>query len=95
MASPDSAALNVQPQQRRQVYEGLAKVPGGRSVKDLLGDRDLHMHESELRESLRKLDSAGLAQRIKGSWRAVPLEAADRGSVGEPAVDDGVPAPRG
>jgi hypothetical protein len=93
MAPVDSAALNVQPQQRRQVYEGLARVPAGRSVKDLLGDLD--MQESALRESLRKLDSAGLAQRIKGTWRAVPLEAADRGSVGEPAVDDGVPAARG
>jgi hypothetical protein len=85
----DSAALNVQPRQRRQVYESLAKTPAGCSVKDLL--RDFDMQESDLRESLRKLDSAGLAQRIKGNWRAVPLEG---GSVGEPAVDDGVPAPR-
>lgn len=93
MAPLDSAALNVQPQQRRQVYEGLAKAPAGRSVKDLLGDLD--MRESDLRESLRKLDSAGLAQRIKGTWRAVPLEATDRGSVGERAVDEGGAAPRG
>jgi hypothetical protein len=90
---PDSSALNVQPRQRRQVYEGLARAPAGRSVKELLSDFD--MHESDLRESLGKLDSAGLAERIKGTWRAVPLEAHDRGSVGEPALDDGVPAPRG
>ena len=77
---PDSAALNVQPRQRRYVYDGLAKVPAGRSVKDLL--RDFDMQESDLRESLRKLADAGLAQRIKGTWRAVPLEAADRGPAG-------------
>jgi hypothetical protein len=82
---PDSAALNVQPRLRRHVYAGLAEVPAGRSVKDLLQDFD--MQESDLRETLRKLDSAGLATRIKGTWRAVPLE-------GEPAVDDGAPAPR-
>ena len=76
---PDSAALNVQPRQRRQVYEGLAKVPAGRSVKELL--RDFDMQESDLREALRKLDNAGLAQRIKGTWRAVPLEADDGGST--------------
>ena len=74
---PDSAALNVQPRQRRHVYEGLAKMPAGRSVKDLL--RDFDMHESDLRE-LRKLDNAGLAQRIRGTWRAVPLEPTDLGS---------------
>jgi predicted transcriptional regulator of viral defense system len=77
----DSAALNVQPRQRRQVYEELAKVPAGRSVKELLRDRD--MPEQDLREALRKLDSAGLAQRIKGTWRAVPLETADHGSTTE------------
>ena len=68
----DSAALNVQPRQRRQVYEGLAQVPDGCSVKDLL--RDMDIPEPDLRETLRKLDDAGLAQRIKGTWRAVPLE---------------------
>jgi hypothetical protein len=94
MASrPDSAALNVQPRQRRLVYEGLVQVPAGRSVKELL--RDFDIQESDLRETLRKLDNAGLAQRIKGTWRAVPLEAADRGSAGELAPVDGVPAPRG
>jgi hypothetical protein len=86
MAPPDSAALNVQPQQRRQVYERLSKAPDGRSVKELLSDLD--MGESDLRESLRKLDSAGLAQRIKGGWRAVPLEVPDRASLVEAAADD-------
>jgi hypothetical protein len=68
----DSTALNVQPRQRRTVYEGLAKAPEGRSVKDLLGDFDIP--ERDLRETLRKLDQAGLAQRVKGVWKAVPLE---------------------
>jgi predicted ArsR family transcriptional regulator len=70
----DSATLNVQPRQRRQVYEELAKEPEGRSVKEMLHDRSIP--EIELRETLRKLDAAGLAQRVKGTWRAIPLEAA-------------------
>jgi hypothetical protein len=70
----DTATLNVQPRQRRQVYEELAKVPEGRSVKELLLERNIP--ETDLRETLRKLDAAGLAQRIKGTWRAIPLEAA-------------------
>jgi hypothetical protein len=57
------------------VYEGLAREPEGRSVKDLL--RDFDMPEPDLRETLRKLDAAGLAQRVKGNWTAVPLESAD------------------
>jgi hypothetical protein len=61
----DSSTLNVQPRQR------LAKEPSGRSVKELLRNGDIP--ESDLRETLRKLDSAGLAQRIKGTWRAIPL----------------------
>jgi predicted transcriptional regulator len=77
----DSSTLNVQPRQRRMVYEDLAKAPAGRSVKELLRDSD--MAESDLRETLRKLDSAGLAQRIKGTWRAVPLQGADGGSTTE------------
>jgi hypothetical protein len=72
----DSATLNVQPRQRRVVYEGLAKLPAGRSVKDLLGDFEIP--ESELRETLRKLDEAGLARRMGGTWSAVPLEIAER-----------------
>jgi DNA-binding transcriptional ArsR family regulator len=68
----DAAKLNVQPRQRRDVYERLAELSEGRSVKDLLGD--LEMPESELRETLRKLDQAGLVHRTKGLWWAVPLE---------------------
>ena len=80
MAGPaDSSTLNIQPRQRRMVYEDLAKEPSGRSVKELLRDGDIP--ESDLRETLRKLDSAGLAQRIKGTWRAIPLQGADRGST--------------
>jgi Helix-turn-helix domain len=71
----DSVTLNVQPRQRRDVYEGLAKVPAGRSVKDLM--RDFDMPESQLRDTLRKLDQAGLARRAKGLWWAIPLESAD------------------
>jgi hypothetical protein len=89
--APNAADLNVQPRQRRVVYEGLAKLPAGRSVRDLLGD--LGMPESELRETLRKLDQAGLARRTRGTWCAVPLEtdqpptiAPDSGS-GTPADD--------
>ena len=72
----DSATLNVQPRQRRVVYAGLAKLPEGGSVKDLLGD--FNIPESELRDTLRKLDAAGLAKRTKGTWSAVPLETAER-----------------
>jgi predicted transcriptional regulator len=75
----DSSTLNVQPRQRRMVYEDLAKEPAGRSVKELLRHGDIP--ESDLRETLRKLDSAGLAQRVKGTWRAIPLEEADPGST--------------
>jgi hypothetical protein len=76
---PDSSTLNVQPRQRRMVYADLAKAPSGRSVKQLLCESDIP--ESDLRQTLRKLDSAGLAQRIKGTWRAIPLQDADRGST--------------
>ena len=75
----DTAALNVQPKQRRHVYQALADVPEGRSVKELLGEMD--MPERDLRESLRKLDDAGLVLRVKGLWKAVPLE----GSEPEPS----------
>jgi hypothetical protein len=70
----DAATLNVQPRLRRIVYQSLAQAPAGRSVKDLL--RDLDMPETDLRLSLRRLDDAGLARRIKGTWTAVPLESA-------------------
>jgi hypothetical protein len=73
--TPDAAALNRQPRQRRRVYTWLAEAPAGRSVKHLLGELDIA--EPELRETLRKLDAAGLARRIKGTWMAVPLEDSD------------------
>ena len=71
----DATALNVQPRQRRIVYDGLAESPDGRSVKELLTDFDIP--ERDLRETLRKLDEAGLAQRVKGVWKAVEIEPAD------------------
>jgi predicted ArsR family transcriptional regulator len=75
----DAATLNVQPRQRRTVYLRLAESPAGRSVKHLLEELDIP--ESELRETLRKLDAAGLARRTKGMWLAVPLEACDPGHL--------------
>ena len=75
LPGPDAAMLNVQPRQRRSVYEWLAAATAGRSVKHLLGEHDIA--ESELRETLRKLDAAGLARRIKGAWTAIPLEGAE------------------
>ena len=53
----------------------LAETPEGRSVKHLLGD--LAIPEAELRETLRKLDAAGLARRTRATWMAVPLEGSD------------------
>ena len=70
-----ATTLNLQPRQRRSVYMWLAESPTGRSVKHLLGELDIA--EPELRETLRKLDAAGLAKRIKGTWMAVPLEGAE------------------
>jgi predicted transcriptional regulator len=70
-----SAALNIQPRQRREVYHALGKMPAGRSVKDLLIDVD--MPERDVRESLRKLDAAGLAHRNRGTWRAVSSDGGD------------------
>ena len=87
--APNAADLNVQPRQRRVVYEGLAKLPAGRSVRDLLGD--LGMPESELRETLRKLDQAGLARRTRGTWCAVPLET-DQPPTSAPDSGSGTPA---
>jgi predicted ArsR family transcriptional regulator len=71
-ARADAATLNVQPRQRRDVYKYLAGVEAGRSVKHLLDDLDIP--EAELRETLRKLEAAGLAQRTRAAWTAVPLE---------------------
>ena len=77
MPRADAATLNVQPRQRRAVYDGLAMLPAGRSLKDLIGDQVFEMPETELRDALRKLDAAGLARRLKGTWSAVPLETAE------------------
>jgi DeoR/GlpR family transcriptional regulator of sugar metabolism len=82
-----SVALNVQPRQRRIVYDGLAKAPEGLSVKDLMGMFDIP--ERDLRETLRKLDDAGLAQRVKGVWKAVAIEPADGVPDAGEAVADG------
>jgi DNA-binding transcriptional ArsR family regulator len=71
----DAATLNCQPRQRRSVYLWLADAPDGRSVKHLLAELDVP--EPELRETLRKLDAAGLAKRVKGTWMAIPLEGAE------------------
>jgi len=73
--APSAATLNVQPQQRRAVYEALAKEPDGQSVKDLMAD--VEMSELDLRQSLRKLFDAGLVRRVGRLWCAVPLEMAD------------------
>jgi hypothetical protein len=86
---PNAADLNVLPRQRRVVYEGLAKLPAGRSVRDLLGE--FAIPESELRETLRKLDEAGLARRTRGTWWAVPLETAQPPSSA-PDSGSGTPA---
>ena len=77
----DAATLNVQPRQRRRVYMWLAAEPEGRSVKRLLDELDIP--EPELRETLRKLNAAGLARRTKATWVAVPLEGA--GAESDPA----------
>ena len=77
----DAATLNVQPRQRRAVYDALVVLPTGRSFKDLAGD--FEMPETELREALRKLDAAGLAQRMKGTWSAIPLETGEQERGGE------------
>jgi DNA-binding transcriptional ArsR family regulator len=71
----DSTLLNVQPRQRRTVYAALAKAPEGRSVKELLAE--VEMSEPELRESLRKLDAAGLVTRGGRLWIAVRLDGGD------------------
>ena len=72
IARADAATLNVQPRQRRYVYTWLAGAETGRSVKHLLDDLDIP--EIQLRETLRKLEAAGLARRSRATWMAVPLE---------------------
>jgi predicted ArsR family transcriptional regulator len=71
-ARADAATLNVQPRQRRDVYAWLAGVETGRTVKHLLAELDIP--EAELRETLRKLEAAGLAERTRATWTAVPLQ---------------------
>ena len=80
----NAATLNVQPRQRRGVYEALASLETGMSVTALLGT--IEMPEAELREALRKLDAAGLVRRTKGAWSAVPLapEPESSGSDADP-----------
>ena len=51
-------------------------------MKDLLGEFDIS--ERDLRETLRKLDDAGLAQRVKGVWKAISVETADAGPRSSP-----------
>ncbi len=75
LPAPNAAMLNVQPRQRRSVYARLAEAPDGRSVKHLLAELDIT--EPDLRETLRKLDAAGLARRTRATWMAIPLEGAD------------------
>ena len=57
-------------------------------MKDLLGDFDIP--EGELRETLRKLDQAGLVRRVKGLWWAVPLEPRTEPPEPEAAESSGV-----
>ena len=74
-SATDAATLNVQPRQRRDVYQALKNAPEGRSVKDLLPD--VEMSESDLRHSLRKLDHAGLVLHVGRLWTAVQLDVPD------------------
>ena len=64
-------------------------MPDGSSVKDLL--RRFDIPESELRETLRRLDAAGLARRMKGTWRAVPLQTAEAGTEEPEAAASSLP----
>ena len=68
----DASTLDRQPRQRRTVYEYLAQDAEGRSVKELV--RDSSVPEADLRETLRKLEAAGLVHRSKAVWIAVPIE---------------------
>ena len=68
----DSSTLERQPRQRRTVYDVLAKDAEGRSVKELLLESSVP--EADLRETLRKLEAAGLVHRSKAVWIAVPVE---------------------
>jgi DNA-binding MarR family transcriptional regulator len=68
----DAFTLNRQPQQRRTVYAILEAEPEGRSVKQLLTDSGVP--ETDLRDTLRKLEAAGLVRRSRAVWMAVPLD---------------------
>jgi len=95
LTRPDAATLNIQPRQRRMVYAWLAAAPTGCSVKRLLDELDIP--EPELRETLRKLDAAGLARRTKGTWVAVPLTDPDTAplpSTPPHSVSDEIPDAR-
>jgi predicted ArsR family transcriptional regulator len=74
----DAATLDRQPKQRRTVYESLAQDAEGRSVAQLL--QDWSAPEAELRETLRKLEAAGLVERKRAVWTAVPIEARSTGA---------------
>jgi predicted ArsR family transcriptional regulator len=67
----DASTLDRQPRQRRTVYEHLANSEDGRSVKELLQVSEAP--EADLRETLRKLEAAGLAERSRSVWTAVPI----------------------
>lgn len=67
----DASTLDRQPKPRRVVYARLASEADGCSVKQLLEDSGVP--EAELRETLRKLEAAGLAQRSRAVWTAVPI----------------------
>jgi predicted ArsR family transcriptional regulator len=75
IAPADAAKLNVQPRQRRDVYMFMASAESGLSVKHLLNDLDIP--EVELRETLRRLQAAGLARRTSAGWMAIPLGGSD------------------
>jgi hypothetical protein len=64
----------------------LVKTPEGRSAKDLV--LDFGIPEADLRETLRKLDDAGLAQRVKGVWKAVPIHTAEVDPASEPDTSE-------
>ncbi len=66
----DASTLDRQPRQRRTAYEHLANLDDGGSVKELL--RVWEAPEADLRETLRKLEAAGLARRSGAVWTAVP-----------------------
>ena len=67
----DASTLDRQPRQRRAVYQHLANGEDGLSVKELLQESDVP--EAELRETLRKLQAAGLVQRSRAVWTATPI----------------------